>query len=175
MITMCFRRISFWLLILITIAAGGCAVSDPKEFGIYLLSNEMPADKFLAADLNNLELSDQPVISMADIISYSQTTHAINLNNEAYQRIQDLFLLPVDVDGIPFVISVDGEPIYGGAFWTPASSLIFDGVTIMEPFAEDTTTIRLELGYPSTEFVSGIDPRSDVRIMEALETAGKLR
>ena len=99
----------------------------------------------------------------------------MELTQDAFQRIQDLFLLPVDVDGMPFVVSVGGDPVYGGAFWTPASSLIFDGVTIMEPFAQGSTTIRLELGYPSTEFVSGIDPRSDARIMEALETAGKLR
>ena len=175
MINISFRGISFWFLVLIAIAAGGCAPSDQKEFGIYLIRDDLPTDQFQAADLNDLELLDQPIISTADIISYSKATHAIELNNEAFQRIQDLFLLPVDVDGIPFVISVGGEPVYGGAFWTPASSLIFDGVIIMDPFAEDSTTIRLDLGYPSPEMVSGADPRSDTRIMEALEAAGKLR
>jgi len=135
----------------------------------------MPTEQFQAADLKNLELIDQPVIAMADIIAYTQATHAIELNRESYQRIQDLFLLPVDVDGIPFVVSVGGEPIYGDAFWTPASLLKFDGVTIMDPLPSDSTIIRLELGYPSAEFASGIDPRSDARILEALEAAGKLR
>ena len=140
-----------------------------------MLYDDMRTDQFQAADLYDLELMDQPVISTADIISYTQATHTIQLKQDAYQRIQDLFLLPVDVDGMPFVVSVGGEPVYGGAFWTPASSLIFDGVTIMEPFASDTTIIRLELGYPSTDVVSGVDPRSDARIMETLEAAGKLR
>jgi hypothetical protein len=175
MIDMCFRRISFWLLILVAITAGGCTKPEQAALGIYLLREEMSTGQFQAADLYDLELMDQPVISMADIISYTQATHAIELENDAYQRIQNLFLIPVDVDGMPFVVSVSGEPIYGGAFWTPASSLIFDGVTIMEPLASDSTIIRLELGYPTAEVVSGIDPRSDARIMAALEAAGKLR
>ena len=172
---MWFRGISVWLLILITLTAGGCKKPEPAELGIYLLRGDMPTDQFQAADLNDLELMDQPVITLADIISYTQATHAIELNQDAYQRIQDLFLLPVDVDGMPFVVSVDGEPVYGGAFWTLASSLIFEGVTIMDPLASDSNIIRLELGYPTTEFASGIDPRSDARIMAALEAAGKLR
>ena len=172
---MCFRWKYFWVLILIALTAGGCTEPEPAELGIYLLRDDMYTDQFQAADLDDLELMDQPVISTADIISYTRATHAIQLEKDAYQRIQDLYLLPVDVDGMPFVVSVDGEPVYGGAFWTPTSSLIFDGVTIMEPFASDTTIIRLELGYPSPDFASGIDPRSDARIMETLEAAGKLR
>ena len=167
--------IYFWLLILIALTAGGCTPFGQKDFEIYLLRDDMPTDQFQAAELNDLELLDQPVISTADIVSYTRATHAIELQQDAYQRIQDLYLLPVDVDGMPFVVSVGGEPIYRGAFWTPASSLIFDGVTIMEPFASDTTTIRLELGYPTEEFASVIDPRSDARIMEALDAARKLR
>lgn len=175
MVMMCIRWKSLWVLVLTAILAAGCAVPDQKELGIYLLRDDLPTDQFQAADLNNLELMDQPVVSLADIISYNQATHAIELEEDAYRGIQDLYLLPVDVDGIPFVISVGGEPIYGGAFWTPASSLIFDGVIIMDPFAEDSTTIRLDLGYPSPEVVTGADPRSDARIMEALKEAGKLR
>ena len=171
----CIRWKSFCLLILLAAAAAGCAVLDQKELGIYLLRNDIPTDQFQAADLNDLELLDQPVISMEDIITYTEVTHTIELTQEAFQRIQDLFLLPVDVDGMPFVVSVGGDPVYGGAFWTPASSLIFDGVTIMDPIAQDSTVVKLDLGYPSSDFVSGIDPRADVRIMETLEAAGKLQ
>jgi hypothetical protein len=111
---MWFRGISVWLLILITLTAGGCKKPEPAELGIYLLRDDMPTDQFQAADLYDLELLDQPVILTADIISYTQATHAIELNQDAYQRIQDLFLLPVDVNGMPFVVSVGGEPVYGG-------------------------------------------------------------
>jgi hypothetical protein len=169
------RCTSYWLLMLIALAAGGCTRPEQKDLGIYLLRDEMSTEQFQATDLNDLELKDQSVISTADIISYTRETHTIELEKEAYQRVQDLFHLPVDVDGMPFVVSVGGEPIYGGAFWTPASSLIFDGVTIMEPFADDNTLIRLELGYPTADFAATRDPRSDPRIMEALEAAGKLR
>jgi hypothetical protein len=39
----------------------------------------------------------------------------------------------------------------------------------------DRQVIRLELGYPGPDFFVGQDPRSDPRILDALESAGKLR
>ena len=83
--------------------------------------------------------------------------------------------MPVKVDGIPFVVCVGEQPIYAGAFWTPLSSLSFDGVVIMQPFDTDGTTIRIVLGYPGQDAFTGSDPRADDRVMKALEAAGKLK
>ena len=63
MVISCIRWKSLCLLILLAAAAAGCAVPDQKELGIYLLRTDMPTDQFQAADLNDLELLDQPVIS----------------------------------------------------------------------------------------------------------------
>lgn len=142
---------------------------------IYLVNGDLTTADFQAADLNDLELAPQAVISTKDIISYQRSTHEIELQEEAYRRIQDLFELPVDVDGMPFVVSVNEERIYGGAFWTPASSLTFNGVIILQPFDSESTVIKLDLGYPGPGAAAGIDPRNDERIMEALDAAGKLR
>lgn len=169
------RWVTVCLLIILGAAAGGCESSKKQDFEIYLVAGDMPTDQFMAADLEDLELMNQAVISTVDIISYDRSSHSIELEADAYQRIRNLFKLPVDVDGMPFVVSVGGKPIYRGAFWTPASSLIFEGVTIMEPFADDSTVIKLEIGYPTEDFSMDEDLRSDPRILKVLERAGKLK
>jgi hypothetical protein len=166
-------RLCWFILLLLVVS--GCCVSVQQEFGIYLLRAEMSTVQFHASDLDALELQEEPIIGAADIISYSQATHEMELTAEAYERVQQLFTMPVDVDGLPFVVRVGRERIYGGAFWTPASSLIFEGVIIMEPFASDSRTVMLSLGYPSPKAFAGTDPRSDARILESLEKSGKLK
>ena len=62
-----------------------------------------------------------------------------------------------------------------GAFWTPISSLSFDGVTIWKPYSsQGPRVITLELGYPSSSFYGGKDPRNSAEILNSLEQAGKL-
>ena len=74
---------------------------------------------------------------------------------------------------MPFVVAVDAEPIYSGAFYTPASSISYDGVVIMQPFAAATPTIQIGLGYPGVEAFTGTDPRSDPRIVTRLQLVNK--
>jgi hypothetical protein len=81
-------------------------------------------------------------------------SHEIKLTTEAYEKIQQLFTLPTEVRGIPFVVCVGTDRFYAGAFWAPVSSNSFDGIVI-----------RIGLGYPSPEAFMGIDPRSDQRMV----------
>ncbi len=148
---------------------------NQSEFGIYLLNQEIPIKQFQAADLQSLELQKTPNISMADIISYSKSTHEIELIPSAYQRILDLYKNPGRVSGPPFIICVGGERIYGGAFWTMLSSANYDGVVILQPIQPDGRIIALRLGYPTRADFTGKDPRGDVRILTALDHAGKLK
>ena len=77
--------------------------------------------------------------------------------------------------GKSFVVCVNREPIYWGAFWTPISSVSFDGITIWKPLnSQEPEVIKLELGYPSPAFYEGEDPRNNAEVMESLEQAGKL-
>ncbi|UCH51925.1 MAG: hypothetical protein JSV54_04055, partial [Chloroflexota bacterium] len=67
------------------------------------------------------------------------------------------------------------KSIYWGAFWTPISSLSFDGVTIWKPLSlEGPHVITLDLGYPSSSFYGGEDPRNNPEVMRSLDKAGKL-
>jgi hypothetical protein len=99
----------------------------------------------------------------------------LELTDAAYRRIQALFVTPVKVSGLPFVVCVGAERIYTGAFWTPLSSLSYDGVVILQPLSTDTKHIQIELGYPAPEAFTGNDPRADPRITHALEVAGKFK
>lgn len=173
-----------WLLVaLIAFTLTGCAPSrgfdtrpcGTADFAIYLLAEDMKPDELLAADPGAVKLGDRPLLAHGDIVSYDAEIHEIRLTAEAYRRVQDLYTLPVDTDGLAFAVCAGGDPVYLGAFWTPLSSLSFDGVVIMQPIAMETDTIRIELGYPGPDMVTIADPRSDPRVLQALTRAGKLR
>jgi hypothetical protein len=166
-------RVTFALLIVLALMA--CQPRESAGVSIHLLADDVPASELSSLDLAEIELQDEPIVSATDIISYSESTHEIELTAAAYARIQQLFELPVRVTGLPFVVSVGSDRIYAGAFWTSASSLSFAGVVILQPFDPDERVIRIALGYPSPQAFAGKDPRSDERILRSLQAAGKLK
>jgi hypothetical protein len=140
-------------------------------FSIHLLAQDTSPQQL--AILSHLELEENPLLSINDIVSYRTATHEIELTATGYERIHSL---SVPVGGIAFAVCVDGQPIYAGAFWVGYSSLSFDGVVIDTTLARsDHPVIRIQLGYPGPAFFRGDDPRSDPRILQALEEAGRLR
>jgi hypothetical protein len=157
-------------------STAGITKPDPKtsellmpadgDLAIYLLSEDISAFGLEQIDIDQLALENEPIISSDDIVSYDKVDHIIELTQAAYARISQL---QIKVDGIPFVVCVGSERIYTGGFWTPASSISFDGVVIMQPVDSKEMTIQITLGYPSASFFTGDDPRADPRIMEALE------
>ena len=159
------------LIIIGTILAlSSCTISQGDGFAIYLTKGNIPPAQMPA--LSHVDTAEPPMISMKDIITYNAQTHELNLTTSAFERISQL---DVPVSGKSFVTCVDRKPIYWGAFWTPISSLSFDGVTIWKPLSlEGPHVIMLELGYPSSSFYGGEDPRNNPEVMRSLEQAGKL-
>jgi hypothetical protein len=141
-------------------------------FAIYLLANDVSPDKLTMQC--HLELASEPVLTIDDIVSYTQTTHMLELTSATYER---LHAFQVPTSGKPFAVSVNGEVVYSGAFWTMISSQSYDGVVIiLDPIAlAPQPIIQVQLGYPGPDFFKGEDPRSDPRIIKALKDAGKLR
>ena len=99
-----------------------------EGFAIYLTRDDIPPEKMEM--LSHVEIADQPIISIQDIITYNAQTHEIKLTDAAFERISRL---EVPVRGKSFLVCVDKAPVYWGAFWTPISSISFDGVTIWKP------------------------------------------
>ncbi len=141
-----------------------------EGFAIYLTKDDIPPAQMEA--LSHVELADQPVISMKDVFTYNAHTHEIKLTASAFESV---YSLEVPVRGKSFIVCVNKKPVYWGAFWTPISSISFDGVTIWIPLGfQGPNVITLELGYPSSMFYTGEDPRNNTEILNSLREAGKL-
>ena len=166
-----FTSVLFILVfICVLLIPGGCAAKKGEGFAIYLTKEDVPPSQLAAS--SQIGIADQPVISLKDITTYNSQTHELKLNADAYDRISSL---QVPVRGTSFVVCVDRKIIYAGAFWTPISSLSFDGVTIWKPYnAQAPKIVTLELGYPSASFYDGQDPRNSPEILKSLQKAGKL-
>jgi len=152
------------------IISSGCTSSKGEGFAIYLTKEDIPPAQMEA--LSHVELADQSIIGINDIITYNEQTHELKLTQSAFERISQL---EVPTSGKSFLVCVDKNPVYWGAFWTPMSSQSFDGVTIWKPYSSsEPYIVTLELGYPSSSFYGGEDPRNKPEIIDAFEKAGKL-
>jgi hypothetical protein len=158
------------VIVCVLLMSSGCSASNHEGFAIYLTKGDIPPAQMPA--LSHVDIAEQPVIATNDIISYNAKTHEITLTANAFDRIS---ILEVPVRGKSFVVCIDRKLIYWGAFWTPISSISFDGVTIWKPLSsQDPKVIKLELGYPSSSFYGGEDPRNNAEVMKSLVQAGKL-
>jgi len=141
-----------------------------EGFAIYLTRADISPAQMPV--LSHVDIAEQPIIAMNDIVTYNSETHEISITADAVDRISSL---EVPVSGKSFVVCVDRKVIYWGAFWTPISSLAFEGITIWKPLiSHESKIIKLELGYPSSSFYGGEDPRDNEEVMKSLEQAGKL-
>ncbi|MEI6310282.1 MAG: hypothetical protein WCP58_11650 [bacterium] len=142
-----------------------------KGFSIYLTDLKIKPEQL--PFLSHLELEAEPILSNEDIVTYSQATHEIVLTASAAERIQSL---QPPTSGLAFAVCVDGQPVYAGAFWPGYSSQSYDGITI-DPIlvTRERPVIQIQLGYPGSDFFKGEDPRSDPRVLEALQEDGKLK
>ncbi len=174
------RRISRGAVFLFFGLLAACSSSKPALKGgveIYLTRTPLNGAAIRAADVSKLDQQDEPIIAAGDILAYHLQNHEIELSKQAMQRLYDL---KIRVDGLGFVITADGKPVYGGAFWTALSSLSYEGVTIMLPFNPDQNSVRLATGYPTGDMPGADapladDPRNDRRVIEALRQAGVLK
>jgi hypothetical protein len=149
------------LIVAVLVVAGGFYLTNQlrfssEGFGIYLLKN------------NELVISDD------EIVWYDKSSHEIKLTEEGVKKIQALKVESV-IYGEPFVLKIGNQEIYNGSFWTPISSVSYHGIVI-ETFVNTTdSTIKLEKGYPSSDFFEGVDPRNDSRILDHFQKLGKLK
>jgi len=163
-------KLTLVITVYVLLMSSGCSAPNHEGFAVYLTEGDIPPAQMPA--LSHIDIAEQPVIAMNDIIAYNANTHEITLTANAFDRI---YSLEVPVRGKSFVVCIDRKLIYWGAFWTPISSISFDGVTIWKPLSsQDPKVIKLELGYPSSSFYGGEDPRNNAEVMKSLEQAGKL-
>jgi hypothetical protein len=159
-----------FIMLCVFLISGGCSAPGPEGFAVYLTEGDIPPLKMPI--MSHVDLAEQPVISTKDIVSYNVITHEILLTADVFVRVSSLH---VPTSGRSFMVCVDRQPIYWGAFWTPLSSQSFDGITIMKPLgSSDSRVIKIEPGYPSASYFNGEDPRNNLEVIGSLQQAGKL-
>jgi hypothetical protein len=114
-----------------------------------------------------LPLASKSIVTDADIIAHDFSKHAMKLKPEALKRLPR-----PSTSGISFVVVVNGERIYPGAFLTLGSSISCDlPVIFIDNRAADPTSpadiLLIENGTPPQSSALGKDLRSDVRVRDA--------
>jgi hypothetical protein len=148
------------------------ALPKRSTFAIYLIADPVDARAFARqGQWKKLPLASAPVIFEADILAYDFSKHAMRLRPEALKRLPR-----PPVAGTPFVVVVNGERIYPGAFYTDLSSISCDLPVIVvdraaPSQASGADVLLIERAYPES-IAFGKDLRSDVRVRDAL---GKLK
>jgi hypothetical protein len=166
-----------WFLIFILILPAsmlGDLFAAQEGFSIYLTADKnISFSKLSNSGMKSIQLQKKPIITMDDVLSYNAKTHVILLTAQTFKRFNRKLLW-----NAPFVVCIGNERVYSGIFISVICQSIFSGVVIegWELASEPTKpeTIEIQLGYPSEKFFKGKDPRSDPRIIKALEKAGKL-
>jgi hypothetical protein len=165
------KAIRIFLLVLILssllgLFATGCSEQEGHGFAIYLTGR----NPGFSPPSETTAISGNPILSISDLEAYDRNHHWLTLTPGAMERLAQL---DVPVSGLEFAVCVDRQVVYVGAFWMTISSLPYDGPVIIKPYAgQDSRSISIELGYPSSGFFTGSDPRSDPKIFAGL--AGRL-
>ncbi len=138
------------------------------EWAIFRLADpSVTSDQVRDVPLSDMKLADVPFISARELESYHWKTHMFECTPEADSLLDSLGRYGGSTRGVPFVVTVDRQPIYLGSFWWGYSSMV-----PWCPFVEIAWPQSRRIQLPS--LYQGKDPRSDPRIYSALKNAGVL-
>jgi len=155
-------------LIILLACESGVETSGASAFAIYPLQDaKLTASQVWNQSLDSLILADIPFLTLEDLRSYRWQTHEFTVTAAVDSQLAILRRTLGPVGGIPFIVTVEKERIYLGAFWYPHSSQIPQVPYI--DVVSDPHCIRRSEGLQSQ-----IDPRNDPRIYRALKNAGVL-
>lgn len=155
--------------------AGVCKSEPTNTFGLDLTAEPVDVCNLISGkgDWLRVKLQPTPIIAETDILAYDFKDHSLSLQPGALERVVKR-LPSMSVWGIPFIVIVDGERIYAGAFMSIASSASVPvPCIIVWPTKPDT--LQIDRAYPGPSFGDGPDPRSDERIRHVLATLRKLK
>ncbi len=153
------------LLAWIAFRPGESVHPDGSRWALFLVRGMTP-QAAARMPLNRLPLEDRPVLSDVDLLGYRWEDHLLSLRSR-----EDVLarLPPVPTSGLPFVVQVDGERLFLGAFWTGFSSLSTD-LPVIDILRDP---LSLDAGYPWPQ-PRDPDPRNDPRIRAVLGALGLL-
>jgi hypothetical protein len=159
------------------------AASSKSEFAIYVVKgtpNDTAAHRS-GPDLANAVVEDPPLLTQDDIVVYDWATHSITLTLTGEKKLFEYKGPDSERSGgsalrtREFIVTVDGERCYGGAFWWSISSVSYMH-PVIKVSARRAQTIQIDRFYgPPSAQPSSADPRLDPRVEKALRAAGKIK
>jgi len=140
---------------------------------IYLLSDsKLYATDAAKKDLASLQLAAEPLFTSKEMSYYKWNSHEFYLDSLSAKKIRDYAKANQSVFGIPFVIRVDKERIYLGAFWFLYSSLAPSFPNIDVTFVSSPLQQKFIISPAWTDGTP--ERRNDVRIYKTLKAEGIL-
>jgi hypothetical protein len=102
----------------------GKGSGDGSGWGIFRLADSsLTVYELRSIPLEKIALQKRPLITAADLTAYSWSMHSFSGRGRLDSIIAALLLLPGHSRGLPFMVAVDGLPVYLGSFWFPYSSI----------------------------------------------------
>jgi hypothetical protein len=119
---------------------------------------------------SEIPLAEEPIVSEDDVLSYDWATHTLKLRDSIWFKIRE-----PGMHGLPFVMVVDNESVYVGAFWSPLSSISTHVPVILWDTERKAKEMTINWAYPTSDFGHGSDPRANERLKKALDELSKLK
>lgn len=164
----------FILLVFLTIAKTSSAQASKGycKIEMHVYWQEALKSSSSAASTNDGP-KDVIVLSNDDILGYdtSSIPACCILKNrlDVFEKLRQL-KIDIPLQGLPFVIKVDGNPILQGNFWTAISSFSPPEGVMIENFQNKKNEIRLLLfSYPK------VDQRRSAPLLECLHNSNRLK
>ena len=118
------------------------------------------------------DLADNPLVADNEMLGYdiqkdSTRPYAFNITNTAAVRV-DSIAKKVPLYGLAFAVVVNGEPVFGGYFWSPSSSYVCSWLTAF------AVADRISI-YPCYSGFGYIDPRLNPALIDCLKKTNRVK
>jgi hypothetical protein len=153
-----------FICVIVFCFSAGCEKNESSNS-----SNGVTFTRISSEDGGDYEL-DGNIVNYNEIIGYDSTEYVFQLSEEAGERIRSI---DYPVSPTRFAIAVDGKLIYVANFIPGYSSMSCEDCLTIEPYSYNNK-YNVQLGYPGSNYFSGIDPRNDKRIILRLKRDNKL-
>lgn len=167
------------LIVLVSFLFGYCSEnnitenSEEKGLNFYLLKDStITASEIFNKNVNDLKLAEKPFLTYKDMGYYNWTEHTFTIDSNKSNVIGCICKNNITVSGIPFIVTVDQERIYMGAFWFMHSSLapFCPHIDAIFNYEKNPEVLTINKSWNGTE----ADLRNDQRIYNTLKKYGLL-
>ena len=118
------------------------------------------------------DLANNPLVADNEMLGYdiqkdSTRPYAFNITKLAAVRV-DSIAKKVPLYGLAFAVVVNGEPVFGGYFWSPSSSYVCSWLTAF------AVADRISI-YPCYSGLGYTDPRLNPMLMDCLKKTNRAK